>query len=347
MWDRLRLIVISMLCLIDNAPLFPVSDEARMNNCGVLVHCLAGISRSVTVTVAYLMQREHMSLNEAYDFVKRCKPNISPNFNFMGQLLDFERALGQTEEKCTCQDNIVCTCGVNKDVLLSDSKENSPNYTMEVRPAWSGRRLPHGVEAITWVRGIPPYPLNQKRELWVEEAAKSQLATTNAFLHKKRKKDQEHIRRLELVGPAGHGEAEAADGGFRLWHLDRGDQVLDFRRRHGNVDHVVLGVSLTCERCVRMGSQWLYCLCEEEYGMVPWIRTKWMWTLFRESGCCFTAWHSFRRRSDCGLTYQFFLVALFRDIIPDIYQRAKIWREWAVFVCTKYSNNQTGNTTAH
>uniref|UniRef100_V9KWI9 Dual specificity protein phosphatase n=1 Tax=Callorhinchus milii TaxID=7868 RepID=V9KWI9_CALMI len=71
-------------------------DEARAKHCGVLVHCLAGISRSVTVTVAYLMQKLNLSLNDAYDFVKRKKSNISPNFNFMGQLLDFERTLGTT-----------------------------------------------------------------------------------------------------------------------------------------------------------------------------------------------------------------------------------------------------------
>ncbi|XP_072552924.1 dual specificity protein phosphatase 7-like [Salminus brasiliensis] len=68
-------------------------DEARSKQCGVLVHCLAGISRSVTVTVAYLMQKLNLSLNDAYDFVKRKKTNISPNFSFMGQLLDFERTL--------------------------------------------------------------------------------------------------------------------------------------------------------------------------------------------------------------------------------------------------------------
>lgn len=70
-----------------------VSDEALSANCGVLVHCVAGISRSVTVTVAYLMQTMDKSLEEAYDMVKRQKPNIAPNFNFMGQLLDFERRL--------------------------------------------------------------------------------------------------------------------------------------------------------------------------------------------------------------------------------------------------------------
>ena len=69
------------------------TDEARQSECGVLVHCLAGISRSVTVIVAYLMHALDLSLSDAYDHVKRCKPDVSPNFSFMGQLMDFERAL--------------------------------------------------------------------------------------------------------------------------------------------------------------------------------------------------------------------------------------------------------------
>ena len=52
------------------------TDEARGKNCGVLVHCLAGISRSVTVTVAYLMQKLNLSMNDAYDIVKMKKSNI-------------------------------------------------------------------------------------------------------------------------------------------------------------------------------------------------------------------------------------------------------------------------------
>lgn len=80
-------------CLLKSC-LSVFTDEARGKNCGVLVHCLAGISRSVTVTVAYLMQKLNLSMNDAYDIVKMKKSNISPNFNFMGQLLDFERTLG-------------------------------------------------------------------------------------------------------------------------------------------------------------------------------------------------------------------------------------------------------------
>ncbi|KAG8195646.1 hypothetical protein JTE90_004981 [Oedothorax gibbosus] len=77
-------------------------DEARQKRKSILVHCLAGISRSVTITLAYLMQKLSMPLNDAYDFVRTRKTNISPNFNFMGQLMDFERELNLTPHECTC-----------------------------------------------------------------------------------------------------------------------------------------------------------------------------------------------------------------------------------------------------
>ncbi|XP_019633944.1 PREDICTED: dual specificity protein phosphatase 7-like [Branchiostoma belcheri] len=82
-------------------------EEARQKKTAVLVHCLAGVSRSVTVTVAYLMQKLNLSLNDAYDYVKQRKSNISPNFNFMGQLLDFERMLEHSHHCTNCQcDNV-------------------------------------------------------------------------------------------------------------------------------------------------------------------------------------------------------------------------------------------------
>jgi hypothetical protein len=85
-------------------------ESARNAQSAVLVHCVAGISRSVTITVAYIMHAMHMSLEDAFDFVRSqvsykhnfivqiCnnvfqKPNIAPNFNFMGQLVEWERDL--------------------------------------------------------------------------------------------------------------------------------------------------------------------------------------------------------------------------------------------------------------
>lgn len=66
-------------------------EKAKASNARVLVHCLAGISRSATIAIAYIMKRMDMSLDEAYRFVKEKRPTISPNFNFLGQLLDFEK----------------------------------------------------------------------------------------------------------------------------------------------------------------------------------------------------------------------------------------------------------------
>ncbi|XP_052902743.1 dual specificity protein phosphatase Mpk3 isoform X1 [Anopheles moucheti] len=68
-------------------------DEARTNGCGVLVHCLAGVSRSVTVTLAYLMFARTLSLNDAFLLVRSRKPDVSPNFHFMQQLHSFEQQL--------------------------------------------------------------------------------------------------------------------------------------------------------------------------------------------------------------------------------------------------------------
>ena len=107
-----------------------VADEARSNKQGVLVHCLAGISRSVTVTVAYLMAQKSMCLNEAYDFVKKCKPNISPNFTFMGQLLDFEKALHH-ETACKCAAH---RSADDDGIAASDSDSEKASPAFEVSP---------------------------------------------------------------------------------------------------------------------------------------------------------------------------------------------------------------------
>ncbi|KAA0720612.1 Dual specificity protein phosphatase 16 [Triplophysa tibetana] len=68
-------------------------EKAKASDGRVLVHCLAGISRSATIAIAYIMKRMNMTLDEAYRFVKEKRPTISPNFNFLGQLLDFEKKL--------------------------------------------------------------------------------------------------------------------------------------------------------------------------------------------------------------------------------------------------------------
>lgn len=62
----------------------------------VLVHCRAGISRSATVCIAYIMWYKHWTMEKAYDYLKSKRSLIAPNLNFMRQLLEFERQLHQS-----------------------------------------------------------------------------------------------------------------------------------------------------------------------------------------------------------------------------------------------------------
>ena len=63
-------------------------ENARRTNKRVLVHCVAGISRSPTLAMAYLMRSRSLTCDEAYKFVKQRRPSVSPNLNFMGQLFE-------------------------------------------------------------------------------------------------------------------------------------------------------------------------------------------------------------------------------------------------------------------
>jgi len=72
---------------------FAFIDLARSRNGSVLIHCQAGVSRSPTIAVAYLIKQFLMSLVDAYKFVKNRRAIISPNLNFMGQLLEFEQSI--------------------------------------------------------------------------------------------------------------------------------------------------------------------------------------------------------------------------------------------------------------
>lgn len=56
----------------------------------ILVHCMAGVSRSATIIIAYLMSSCNMTLLEAYYYVKIKRPMIKPNHEFIKQLIKYE-----------------------------------------------------------------------------------------------------------------------------------------------------------------------------------------------------------------------------------------------------------------
>lgn len=66
-------------------------EENRTKRKGVLVHCQAGISRSATLIIAYLMKNENKDLTTAYKDVQRKRTCIQPNPGFIKQLFKWEK----------------------------------------------------------------------------------------------------------------------------------------------------------------------------------------------------------------------------------------------------------------
>lgn len=58
-----------------------------------LIHCVAGVSRSASLCMVYLMKYHRMRLLEAYYHVKGRRPVIRPNPGFWKQMVDYERQL--------------------------------------------------------------------------------------------------------------------------------------------------------------------------------------------------------------------------------------------------------------
>lgn len=60
------------------------------NGTGVLIHCQMGISRSVTMLVAYLMAFDDLKYSEALALVREKWKIATPNSGFEKQLIWFE-----------------------------------------------------------------------------------------------------------------------------------------------------------------------------------------------------------------------------------------------------------------
>ncbi|XP_035994129.1 dual specificity protein phosphatase 22-B [Fundulus heteroclitus] len=70
--------------------------ECRRKGEGCLVHCLAGVSRSVTLVVAYIMTLTGLGWQDALAAVRVVRPCANPNVGFQRQLQEFEET--QAEE---------------------------------------------------------------------------------------------------------------------------------------------------------------------------------------------------------------------------------------------------------
>jgi protein-tyrosine phosphatase len=69
--------------------------QAHQSNETVYVHCAAGISRSVSIVIAFIMSEKNMTFNDALDYVKSCRSQAEPNMAFTCQLMQYEKKLNK------------------------------------------------------------------------------------------------------------------------------------------------------------------------------------------------------------------------------------------------------------
>lgn len=68
-------------------------EKTRQDDGRSLVHCVAGVSRSVSLVLAYLMKYSNMSLKSAFQYVRSVRPQVRPNIGFFKQLIEYEQRL--------------------------------------------------------------------------------------------------------------------------------------------------------------------------------------------------------------------------------------------------------------
>lgn len=78
----------------ENQVIYPVLEKsynfikkANENGGNIIVHCHAGISRSASIVIYYLMKTNKSSFESVYAFVKSKRIQISPNNGFIRQLV--------------------------------------------------------------------------------------------------------------------------------------------------------------------------------------------------------------------------------------------------------------------
>lgn len=69
---------------------FDFIDLSIRNNKNILVHCHAGMSRSVTILIAYFMKKNNWDYNTSYNFIKSKRTIANPNNDFINSLKNYD-----------------------------------------------------------------------------------------------------------------------------------------------------------------------------------------------------------------------------------------------------------------
>jgi protein-tyrosine phosphatase len=95
-------------------------------NCGkqVLVNCYAGVSRSTTIVLAYLIYKNKWNVQDAMTFVRSKRPIVNPNYGFISQLYNLQDKLHTLDDNYSqyCSNFQNKTYNELKEEIISTSK---------------------------------------------------------------------------------------------------------------------------------------------------------------------------------------------------------------------------------
>ncbi|CAF0873711.1 unnamed protein product [Rotaria sordida] len=106
-----------------------IDNALRIKTNNVLVHCSAGISRSPTLVLAYMMKKNRWTLDEAFDKMRKLRQIVDPNVSFIIQLREWEKYIMTT---------ITTTPSTSTDMNDDNSGINNSNSTRSTSNAYCG-----------------------------------------------------------------------------------------------------------------------------------------------------------------------------------------------------------------
>jgi hypothetical protein len=106
--------------------LLPIIYSAIQSQRHVILHCVYGQSRSVTLVIAFLIRYHHFRLTQAIDFIREKKPDISINPSFLTQLYFYE-------QYCYYESLNKNNCSIleNKEMVSSSEERKETDGTSE------------------------------------------------------------------------------------------------------------------------------------------------------------------------------------------------------------------------
>lgn len=75
---------------------FTFIDNGRKGG-SVFIHCQAGISRSASFVIAYVMKEMNLDFNSAFTLVKNQRSVVNPNLGFVDQLVMYQNVLKEKQ----------------------------------------------------------------------------------------------------------------------------------------------------------------------------------------------------------------------------------------------------------